>query len=266
MKISKMMVPIAGACMVALSLTGCLSVPLPLGGMAGPAETSTSAASRPEPTSAPSPAKAPPRLLALDELKSLLASVRSTDGVRAAVLDDAQMQEVMASTFFGGAGMTADPAECLPILQAANLSDYRIPTAAATVGPAKRVAAVIASADDSGLFAAAMEKVDQMVGKCNSMSLAVDEQSYVLTAKNLLAPLHGIRSRSMVLTMASADGQSMSWLRMVAKQDNLYVHGMMALPDANPTDADCADLAGYINAVIDNAASLPSVDPARGTA
>ncbi|MDP9904606.1 hypothetical protein [Arthrobacter bambusae] len=195
----------------------------------------------------------------------MVGGIHAIDGPAAAVMDDAQLKDLLSLQALGSSQVSADPAECLDLLHSGSFSDDRIPTAAARVGSLANAAIITASADPSGLYWQGMYSLGRALAHCSPATLTTVQGD---TARVELAPvaadLHGRKAIAIVQTLTTQNG-AVHVLRMVAMDGNLFVTGSKAIPAAQPTDAAIKELGGYVNAVIDGAGKDTPETPAPTT-
>lgn len=210
-----------------------------------------SATSTPSATPAPSSGAAIP-VRSLQELQTLVGSLRAPDGVMSRLLDEAAIRDMQDAMAVGPADMTTDPAKCRDLLKAGELFDYRIPTAAAVLGPQENMSVITASSDESGYFWQGMYSIDRVLGYCTEVTLSSGNQQVHSSLKRVGMDLHGSKSFTYVSTITGS-GAPIHVLRMVTMTGNLFVSGFHRLPDAQPTDAVLQELSSYVNAIVDHA-------------
>ncbi|MEV8147936.1 hypothetical protein AB0O52_07280 [Arthrobacter sp. NPDC080073] len=130
--------------------------------------------------------------------------------------------------------------------------DYRIPTAAAVLGPQANMSVIMASSDDSGYFWQSMYSIDKVLGYCTEVTISSGNQNVHSSLTRLNMDLHGSKSFTYVTTITGS-GSPIHVLRMVTMSGNLFVTGVHPLPDARPTDAVIRELSSYVNAIVDHA-------------
>ncbi|WP_026556167.1 hypothetical protein [Arthrobacter sp. 35W] len=277
MKVFKKVAPIAGACMLAVSLSGCLALPfiVTAGSRDNRPVATAPSSSNPSPTPSSSPGSSPHpldppnplnRVLSVEELAALVRSVGADDGTAAVMLEGAALADAVGETSFNIQGLSAQPAECLDHLQYGGLADYDFPRAGALVGPVGRAAVVTATADDSGALFSAMYSVDKITTRCQTVDLSQDGVNFQLSVRNLIAPLHGLKSRAMLFTVTTPNAETMRWVRMVAEAPNLFVTVVRMLEQESPSPEDLAEMAAYSNIIIDNVGTPPvGGTPVAGT-
>lgn len=231
------------AVVVSLSATGCV------GASSAPAPVPTDVWTL-KPGPAPSATPAP--VYSVAQLRAVVGRVRAIDGAAASVLDESQLKKIQGIKSLSSSMVTSEPADCLSILQAGSLSDDRIPTAAALVGPPTNTSTITASSDNSGLYWQEMYSLDRARTHCSPSTLILDGQRARYELSPVLADLHGTKGTANVQTITDQNGPHYT-LAMVAMNGTLFVTGSRKIPAAQPTDAEIKELSGYINAVIDGA-------------
>ena len=245
---------------VALSLNACVfdvTAARPL------AQAGTSSAPpTPKPSATPSTSSSTQmRVQSSQELQALLGNLRAPDGVMSRLIDEAAIQDMQDSMAVGPADMTTDPADCRDLLKAGELVDYRIPTAAAVLGPQANMSVITASSDDSGYFWQGMYSIDKVLGYCTEVTISSGNQNVHSSLTRLNMDLHGSKSFTYVTTITGS-GSPIHVLRMVTMSGNLFVTGVHPLPDARPTDAVIRELSSYVNAIVDHAGDRVPTIPA----
>ncbi|MFF2296908.1 hypothetical protein [Arthrobacter sp. NPDC058127] len=203
------------------------------------------------------------RVRSSQELQALLGSLRAPDGVMSTPIGEAAIQDLQDSMAVGPADMTTDPAGCRDLLKAGELVDYRIPTAAAVLGPQENMSVIMASSDDSGYFWQGMYSIGRALGYCPEVTISSGNQQVHSSLKRLSMDLHGSKSFTYV-TSITGSGAPIHVLRMVTMSGSLFVTGVHPLPDAQPTDAVIQELSSYVNAIVDHAGDqLPGAPGAK---
>ncbi|MDQ0031695.1 hypothetical protein [Arthrobacter bambusae] len=197
------------------------------------------------------------------QLRAMVGSVRAVDGPAAVVMDDAQLKKIQGIQSLGSAWLRTDPAECLSLLHDGSLSDDRIQTAAALIGPPASQSTITASSDNSGLFWQGIYSLEKARTHCSPSTLTLDGQTAQYELSPVLADLHGQKSTANVQTITDQTGAHHT-LSMVAMDGTLFVTGSKKIPAVQPTAAEVKELSGYINTVIDGAGKAAASAPTTG--
>lgn len=242
---------------VVISVLACVTI-LPMTGCMGAAAPSAAPTDAWRISPGPTPSATSSQVYSVAQLRAIVGSVHAIDGPAASVMDDAQLKKIQGLQSLSSSLVTTEPAECLSLLRAGSLSDERIPTAAALLGPAASMSTITASSDDSGLYWQGMYSLDRARAHCSPSTLILDGHRARYELSPVLADLHGKKATANVQTITDQNGQHFT-LAMVAMTGNLFVTGGKTIPAAQPTDAEIKELSGYINAVIDGVGkAIPS--------
>lgn len=234
---------LAGAALVTILLAACVPAE-PGGADSGPPSSATSAAPKDSAVTAKGT-----RLFSQADVETLAGIVAGPGGATGEVLTGERLWDTNQSLHFGAGSARVIPAECSDVIGWATLMGEGIPSAGTFSGTHAEPVFIAVSADRDAALALAFRSIAKLPD-CSPAAMTLEDQSFTATYQRASAFTDADQSFAVIATIILDGRRPAHFLRVAAKNGNLFVQATMSLTDPDNYRAEADRLTGYVNQVV----------------